>query len=318
METGWITFPTVVTIGLFSFWYIVELLNGPPIWGLLLALCFMVLYFLQGLVTISADPPCVALVLFLGNYTDMVKGPGHRFFPFRGIIYDSIAIDISRKSMDIDQTVVISDSAQIKVPISITYKPDSSSAKSLKTYVENNKEEGVEKRLKGLIQERVREWALHADVTSYMDAFGSEQKLASKLIKQIFKPFVELSDKDALKIREGTGTSILRAFGIVLVQLNIREITAKGILTEIFDIRLKEQLERAAEVEELDHVRSELKKLVNVGLNPEQAIDLIQTERGKVTKSINATKSRLEISEETLQILEDILSNFFPSSNSTD
>jgi len=119
----------------------------------------------------------------------------------------------------------------------------------------------------------------------------------------------------ARKVREGNSELVKSGIGLKVYRLNIGEITPLGPAAEAMDLEAKERLERKGEKEELEHVLERATVLMKpkaasegkeggLGLSAEQALELIQTERGKVTKSIDEKK--ISISSETGNLLQTI------------
>ena len=111
------------------------------------------------------------------------------------------------------------------------------------------------------------------------------------------------------KARQGNSHFSIPKLGIVLNRLNIGEITPSGAVKTMADQEAKEEQERLAEIKELNHLRKRLEELMKPppdgpGMTQEQALEVLQTERGKVTKTI--TESKGSISPETRVTIERI------------
>lgn len=108
------------------------------------------------------------------------------------------------------------------------------------------------------------------------------------------------------RLRAGTGKIVLDDLGVTIERLNVGNIKAMGKVAEAADNEAKEKLERAAEAEELSHVRDRIKELMGAPFNygPEQALEIVQTERGKIVKTI--TENKLSIAPETRDMIKEV------------
>ncbi|MBU2036599.1 SPFH domain-containing protein [Patescibacteria group bacterium] len=115
------------------------------------------------------------------------------------------------------------------------------------------------------------------------------------------------------KMRQGNGEKVLSQLGIRLDRLNIDEIKPKGKLAESAEKMVMEQRETEGDKIRIQNVLERIKKLKKLGFSSEQALEIVQTERGKVTKNISETK--LNLSAETRAMIEkiapDILTRIF-------
>lgn len=111
------------------------------------------------------------------------------------------------------------------------------------------------------------------------------------------------------KLRTGTGTIEVADLGIIIERLNIGNIDPLGDVAEAADKEAKEEQERKAEALEIKYVIERIKQFMEAPcfFSAEQALEAVQTERGKVPKTIQEHK--LNISPETRKTLEGSLSN---------
>jgi hypothetical protein len=130
------------------------------------------------------------------------------------------------------------------------------------------------------------------------------QKLPPQMVTTI-KNAVEKRRKIINDIRNGNGKQPIPHLGIELNRLNIGEIKATGKYGESLELKAKEDRERKAEVLEIQHVSDTIQRLKRqLGVSNEQALEILQTERGKVTKNIS--ESKWNISPETRAMIEKI------------
>lgn len=100
---------------------------------------------------------------------------------------------------------------------------------------------------------------------------------------------------------------VIKDLGIAIERLNIGDIDVLGEVAKQAENEAKENQERKGEALELQHLIEqvgELKKTLNC--SSEQALEIFQTERGKVTKNIKEKK--WSIAPETREMLEKSLS----------
>ena len=92
--------------------------------------------------------------------------------------------------------------------------------------------------------------------------------------------------------------------GIVLNRVNVTSIKPKGKLAEAAQKEAIEKREQKAETIELTHIAERIESLKKLGFSNEQSLEIIQTERGKVSKTIS--ESKWNVSQETRAMIEKI------------
>ena len=136
-------------------------------------------------------------------------------------------------------------------------------------------------------------------------------------VREVISPLNEVEKKEVKEavgkrrsvinnLRSGDTKIELDDLGVILERLNVSNIEVLGKTAEAADQEAKEKEERAAEAEEISHIRKQIEILSGAPLNysPEQALEILQTERGKVNKSIDEKK--LNISPESRQLFEKL------------
>ncbi len=120
---------------------------------------------------------------------------------------------------------------------------------------------------------------------------------------------VEQRKKQIVELRMGTGNIVLKDLGIILKRLNLGNIKVLGKVGEQAENEATEKQEREAEKLELDHVLDRISKFMEkpYEFTKEQALEIIQTERNKVVKTI--TEKKLSVGPETREMLEKIISS---------
>lgn len=125
-----------------------------------------------------------------------------------------------------------------------------------------------------------------------------------RLTKEQLETLVGERRRQVQTVRQGNGEFNKIGLGIFLLRLNVGEIKPLGKLAEAAELKAKEKREREAEILELDHVAERVQALNELGFSNEQALEIIQTERGKVRKEIK--ESKWNISQETRAMIEKI------------
>jgi len=109
------------------------------------------------------------------------------------------------------------------------------------------------------------------------------------------------------KMKAGNGTQPIKALGITLNRLNIGDIRIKPgtDLAKAAEQKAKEDRDRMAEEVELRYFRERVRELIEEPYNysKEQAMDIIQTERGKVKKEIKDIQGFKEIGSRIAEML---------------
>ncbi|MGB9743182.1 MAG: SPFH domain-containing protein [Minisyncoccales bacterium] len=113
------------------------------------------------------------------------------------------------------------------------------------------------------------------------------------------------------KIKQGDGLLYKRALGITINRFTINEIQLRGKVAEAVEAAVREKYEQEADTIEIMNVLARVNELMkNLKISPEQALEIVQTERGKVDKKIQ--EGKLNISPETRQMIENLLALFSP------
>lgn len=272
---------------------------------LLIIIGVTIIFFAISLRHIPADPPHIAVVTLLGQRLRKIKGEGYRLFPFYPVIYNAVLIDVSKKNQDLPpQGVRSRDLAEFEISVSLTWSPNPDYAIE---YLNHGSENGVRNILADMVNQRLREWAI---TTNWEDALKAHDKTTAILVKTIAGLPTELSkeeqEKIIARIAQGDGVQPIPQLGIILNRLNIKEIKPKGELIRAAELLVKEKMERVGERIEMQHAMDRVQEVKKVlGCSTAQAIELFQTERGKVVKKINEIKG--SVSDETRKMVERII-----------
>lgn len=131
-------------------------------------------------------------------------------------------------------------------------------------------------------------------------------KLSAEEIDNLKKQIEERRDV-IQRLRHGNGAFYKKSLGITLNRFTINEVKPHGETAKAIDSISKETYQRSAEEIEIGNVLDRVKELIDgLHISPEQALEVVQTEREKITKTIQEKK--LNISPETRTMIE----NLFP------
>lgn len=107
-------------------------------------------------------------------------------------------------------------------------------------------------------------------------------------------------------IRSGNGKLVIPDLGIILQRLNIGDINVLGEVAKAAEQQAKERMEQRADKTEIKNLIARVKEIIlEIGCSPEKALEVFQTERGKVTKNIE--EKNFGISKETLDSVLEAL-----------
>lgn len=274
-------------------------------------------FFLQSLRKIPADPPHKGAITILGERTGKIRDEGWGLFPLYPWWYGYIPVNMEKKNQDLIPREVrtAEDMAEIEVAVSLTWRPDSDIGPDgqsyLIEYLNSGGENGIKSILEDVVEEAVREFA--ADPTRMPNTWEDAVKMRKEFLAEIVISILgkdptqtsqqEINETTA-ELRRGNGKMKLETLGIVLNRVNITHIRPKGKLAAAAELEATEKRERKAEVIELNHVAERIDALKKLDFSNEQALEIIQTERGKVQKNIN--ESKWNVSQETRAMIEKI------------
>jgi hypothetical protein len=142
---------------------------------------------------------------------------------------------------------------------------------------------------------------------------GEWEKLEEELEKlsegdrQELKSQVEKRREVIQKLRQGDGYFYKESLGITLNRFTLNIVNPHGKTAIVADAIITETSQRKADEIEIKNVLERIKELMGVGLSVEAALEVVQTERGKVVKSIQ--EGKLNISPETRAMFEKLFPN---------
>lgn len=271
----------------------------------------------QGLKKIPANPPQKGVVTFLGKRTKIVVNEGWVVLLGYPFIFGVILVDMTKKNVNMaPKGVRTPDMAEIEVETAMTFQPD---RKNLIEYLNSKGESGVTEIAQDVIDEAVRELAISKErpPDTWEQAVSMKGDFSFEILLKIEGiPIPDSSeDREKLKkekadllksLRVGNGTLEVPSLGIIINRLNVKNVQPKGKLVEAAEKLAIERREMQAEAVELKHIRDEVAKLnKDLSLSAEQSLELIQTERGKVVKTVNETK--FSVAQESREAIKDVV-----------
>lgn len=135
---------------------------------------------------------------------------------------------------------------------------------------------------------------------------AKEQQRPVEDIKKELEEVVQKRREQITALRVGTGDIRIPDLGIKIERLNISDTEVLGEVAKKADTQAKKREEGEADNIELEYVRKRIQELISSPFyySKEEAKEIVQTERGKVAKTIN--ESKWNISPETRDMIENI------------
>lgn len=195
---------------------------------------------------------------------------------------------------------------EVSTNISLTYTPDYKSKNAgqrLISFLNSGGEEGVRDIIKDLIEEDVREMSRDHSWEEFTFSAG---ELTCRLITKLTGQKALLKDlqQDLQGLRKELQTNGLpdvADLGILLSRFTVGKVKEQGELATAAESFAKEVQQRRGEEIELAFVIDQTKKLRDLGIDPGEALDGVQIERGKATKDVKSYRGLgLEKFAETL------------------
>jgi regulator of protease activity HflC (stomatin/prohibitin superfamily) len=233
------------------------------------------------------------LVTIWGQRKDAVIKEGwHLFAPFWPFLYSVITVDVKKKDKDFaPRDVKTKDMAGLSVNISMTYAPDKDDPNCLAEYMNSGGQKGVEDILDDVVGEAIRELMLTMD--TWEEGVKAHTTAADVLIERIFGVDKTSAVEISKKLRAANGSrdiSRIPSLGVVIHRLNVPTIKVLGKLAEDSELSAREKRQREADKIEIDNISDRTKTMMGVGLTAKDAVEVVQTERGKVKKEIKEYK----------------------------
>jgi len=180
---------TLFTILVAAFAAVVGLIVGILIsefwFGLAAFLIIMGAFVRFSITEIKADPPHIGVVTLLGKRTGSVLKEGIKFLPFKGLLFDTISVGITKKNLDFPAVKFRTpDRAEIEASISITIIP---SEKYIINFLNSGGMEGVAGIIEDSLAERLRLWGVSntEGPANWMEAQGANGEALAVILKSL-------------------------------------------------------------------------------------------------------------------------------------
>jgi len=282
-------------------------------------------YLLQGFQKIQADPPYVGIPTFLGKRQEGMQPlrEGWRFLPFYPYFFGFVLVNIVKIDLDLTgesrQLVRTPDMAEVAISVSGLFQPDYRSSRALIKFKDSGGKDGLINIITDAIRQELRIWGVNSKRTSWKEVVEAREEAVETLIRAIcVKGGGKEPTPDQMKMFREGGDDVffeLPSLGAKFIQLFVGEIDPTGEVAKAAEKAAKERSEQEAETVELKHIRERVAELVKpiaeggAGLSPEQAVELIQTERTKVVKTVDEKKFTVpsETREAVMQIASEVV-----------
>lgn len=286
-----------IILGISTYWWI----------GLSFFVLFVAGVPLHGLADIPANPPHRGVPTFLGQRYPGVLSEGWHIRLGYSWLYGFVLVNVERKNLDFKpENVRTPDTAELAVPISITYIP---TANNLLAFLNSGGETGVANILQDIAGEAIREWAsaVQRGPQTWREAYGAHAEALQVVMNALTGRDVQalLDPDEVARMRGGNGETESPALGITLNRVNITQIQVLGKLAEAAEQQAIEEAQRAGETIERDFLRESIDLLVASGLTPEEARRAFQVERKKITETV--TTNVVGVTPETFKAAGDAL-----------
>lgn len=254
--------------------------------------------FYACLIRIPFRPPYVGVVVVLGRRIPMMKKEGwHLVFPFfkiytvtmvkvEKINLDFVFSDIRCKAREEEEEregAVPKAGGEVLINISLTYFADYKSERapySLISFINSGDHEGVQRIIKDLIEEDIREMVHDYDWEQVTFSTGDIKKsLVRKLTGE------ELTEEKEEELNKN-GLPDVADLGVLITRFNVGRVKEQGELAKAAETFAKEQQERRGQQIEADFTHGVTEKFTEIGLPPGEAADAAQLITGKAQKYI--------------------------------
>ncbi len=165
------------------------------------ALVLFVAFILQGLRRIHAEPPHAGIRTIGGerDATKPVVKEGWRFFPIYPYWHGVIVFNVEKVDFDMpEQRVRTPDMAELSVPVSITWTPDTDSAEALINFQNSGEHDGVNGLLTNVVKERLRIWAISGDEgpQTWKEGMQAGEEASTIILKALLGDILEKIPSD--------------------------------------------------------------------------------------------------------------------------
>ncbi|MBI2592844.1 MAG: hypothetical protein HYW37_01615 [Candidatus Colwellbacteria bacterium] len=258
---------------------------------------------------IPAQPPTRGVLTFIGRRVEPTLNEGFIFLPFYPWLFGFVPVPITKINLDLkDQKVRTPDMAELLASVSITYTPDEA---HLIEFLNSGGKDGVDNILEDVVRERLRLWMIapHEGPVDWESAVKTPDQATAIIVQHVTG--IAQPDPDLVgRLRRGNAVQAIPQLGIMLNRLNVTDIVPTGTLATAAELMAKERRDQVGETVELQHISQRVAALrTELGITTQEAINLVQTERDKVVRTID--EKRVSLSPETAQVLPEALARIF-------
>ncbi len=271
------------------------------IWlGAIIGSVLMIWFIKNGIKKIKTLPLNRGILVVFGKRKKVLLGEGWHWLPIYPFIFSFIEIEVVAVNQNLPkQRVRTPDLAEIEIEASVTWVAGIEDADrekwadSFLTYLDKGGKEGVVDIIGKIVGNSLRIWILSKDgPNSWKEALASRGRIIIALVDNIINEKWETEQGRDAAIRElGQGSASFgnSALGITVNRLSINNILVVGEVARAAEKAEKERLEREADKIEIQSILERARELCGENISnisPEEAYKIIQTERGKASRTI--------------------------------
>jgi regulator of protease activity HflC (stomatin/prohibitin superfamily) len=225
-------------------------------------------------------PRHFAVVTRFGRPTGKTRREGLGFFWFYPHVEGAVLIPLDRCTRQISFPQVFSrDSAQVRFEIDLAW---TASPDDVIAFIDNGRAEGAGTSLDAVFKDRIRGWAA---TTDWRDMLTASTLVTAYCVAGLTTETV--SPQTVAQLHCAAGTLRIPALGIVLNRLNVTSVLPSAALAEAAEEdAVRREKGRASERELADTIGYIRKVMTDLGCTRDQAVEFLQLERGKVSKSV--------------------------------
>lgn len=248
-------------------------------------------------------PPHVGVVIIWGKRVPVIKKEGwHLFAPFFPFMYTVTMVKVEKVNLDFvfsdirckareekkkKEEVMPFAGGEVTVYVSLTYFANYKSERapySLISFINSGDHDGVQKIIRDLVEEDMREMAHDY---SWEEITFSTGEIKKRMVKKLTGE--ELTEEVEEELNKN-GLPDVADLGILITRFNVGRVKEQGELAKAAETFAKEQQERRGAEIEMKFVRSETGKLKRLGVPASESLDAAQLATGKASKKITTVR----------------------------
>ena len=180
---------------------------------------------------------------------------------------------------------------EISIKISLTWFPAKDDPKELIAFLNSGGETGVNTILEDIVEEEIRE-AGHD--YSWEEISFSTDEVRQRIIQRLTGQ--ELSQDREREL--SNGLPVVADLGIKICRVNVGKVKEQGQLARAAEKKAVEEQERAGEQVEQDFVQQNTQKYVEMGMQPNEAANVVLVSQGKIkNKEVRAYEGLSEVAK---------------------